>query len=283
VEGIALMLAATFAYNVSFILLAVAARKEKSTQPDRSLIARVATRTSGAWSIVVGVAGWLFELEALTLISLTLARAIYAAGFGAMLLLARWKLGEHVERKEAAGIIAIAVGIVAVGATSPPQSSHGPDLGGWILLTVIVVPAILLPGLIQRARMRPVAYISALGAGIGYSASNLYTKGVSDSLSIHTIVPLAVLAAAAAGTSLLALTDQIRAFQYGRATAVVPLVAGLQAVIPITMAALFFGEEWPTGLMERSLLTAGIGLTTVGMLILAHASAQMVSASATSG
>jgi hypothetical protein len=282
VAGIALMLVATFAYNISIILLAVASRKERSTQPDRSLIAHVATRASGAWSIVIGVAGWFFELEALTRISLTLARAIYAAGFGAMLLLARWKLGERVERSEAAGIIAIAFGIVAVGATPPAQSHHGPDLGGWILLTVLMVPAILLPGLIQRARKHPVAYISALGAGIGYSTSNLYTKGVSDSLSFHTIAPLALLAFAAAGTSLLALADQIRAFQYGRATAVVPLVAGLQAVIPITMAALFFGEVWPAGLMARSLLAVGLALTTVGMLILVHASAQLVSASATS-
>ena len=282
-EGIVLMLVATFAYNISIILLAVASRKEKPTQSDGALMVHVATRASGAWSIVIGVAGWFFELEALTLISLTLARVIYAAGFGAMLLLARWALGEHVERREAVGIIAIALGIVAVGATSPAQSPHGPDLGGWILLSVVMLPAIVVPGLIQKARTIPVGYISALGAGIGYSASNLYTKGVSDSLSFRTILPLVVLTIAAGGTSLFAFADQIRAFQFSRATAVVPIVAGIQAVIPITMAALFFGEAWPVGIMARMLLAGGIGLTTAGMLILAHASAQIVSVSATSG
>ena len=281
-EGVALMLVATFAYNASIILLAVASRAEDSSQTNRSLVAHVAKRASGAWSIALGITGWFFELVALTLISVTSARVIYAAGFGAMLLLARWKLGERVRWKEVAGIVAIALGIVAVAATSPAESQHGPDLGGWILLTAIMGPAIVIPGVIQRARMRPIAYISALGAGIGYSASNLFTKGVSDALSFHTLVPLAVLTAAAGGTSLLAFADQIRALQYGRATAVVPLVAGLQAVIPITMAALFFGEKWPDALVTRSLLAGGIALTTVGMLILAHASAQIVSASAIS-
>lgn len=282
-EGVSLMLVATVAYNVSIILLAVASREESSTQPDRTLLVQVARRASGAWSIAIGVAGWFFELEALTRISVTLSRAIYAAGFGAMLLLARWQLGEHVERKEAAGIVFIALGIVAVGATSPAESQHGPDLGGWVLLLVLMVPAIVLPGIVQRARSVPIAYISALGAGIGFAASNLFTKGVSDSLAIRTLLPLVLLTVAAAGASLLAFVDQIRALQYGRATAVVPLVAGLQAVIPITMAALFFGERWPAALMPRVVLASGISLTTFGMLILAHASAQIVSSSATGG
>jgi drug/metabolite transporter (DMT)-like permease len=199
-----------------------------------------------------------------------------------MLLLARWKLGERVKRREAVGIVLIALGIVAVGSTSPPENQHGPDLGGWVLLTAIMASAVLIPRLVQRVRKSPAAYINALAAGIGFSASNLYTKGVSDSLSFRTILPLIVLTAAAGGSSLLAFADQIRALQFGRATAVVPLVAGLQAVIPITMAAIFFGEEWPAGLVARSLLSGGIALTTVGMLILAHASAKIVSASATS-
>ncbi|HEX3721204.1 MAG TPA: EamA family transporter [Nitrolancea sp.] len=280
-EGVALMLVATVAYNVSIILLAVASREESSTQPDRALFVQVARRASGAWSIVIGVAGWFFELEALTRISVTLSRVIYAAGFGAMLLLARWQLGERVERREAVGIVLIALGIVAVGATSPAESKHGPDLGGWILLLALMGPAILLPGIIQRARSVPIASISALGAGIGFSASNLFTKGASDSLGSRTLVPLVLLTIASAGASLLAFVDQIHALQYGRATAVVPLVAGLQAVIPITMAALFFGEKWPTTLVSRAVLAGGITLTTCGMLILAHASAQIVSASAT--
>ncbi len=276
VLGIMMMLAATTTYNVSIILLALAARSESQGQDRKSLTTNVAERATGIWSIALGVLGWAFELVALTRISVTLARVIYAAGFGVMLVLARWRLGEKPERNEAVGIIAIALGIVAVSTTIPSVSKTNPGLLGWVILTIVIAPTIFLPDIVQSFRKAPAAYISGIGAGLGYSASNLYTKGVSDVLSFSSLFPLALLAIGAGVTSLVAFTDEIRALQSGRATAIVPLVAGLQSIIPITVASLFFGEKWPVTLHGRFLLGGGIAFTTIGMVLLAYSSAQFV-------
>ncbi len=279
VLGIFLMLAATITYNVSIILLALAARSESKSQDRKSLTAHVAVRGTGAWSIALGVFGWVLELIALTRISVTLARVIYAAGFGVMLVLARWRLGEKPKRNEAIGISAIALGIVAVSTTIPSVSKTSPGLLGWVILTVVIAPTIFLPDIVQWFRKSPAAYLSAIGAGLGYASSSLYTKGVSDVLSFSSLVPLALLAIGAGITSLVGFSDQIRALQSGRATAIVPLVAGLQSIIPITVASLFFGEKWPVTLGGQFTLGGGIALTTIGMVLLAYSSAQIVQSS----
>lgn len=270
------MLLATLCYNISIILLTVAARAESKIQDRTSLTVHVVERASGAWSIGLGIVGWIFELAALTRISVTLARVIYAAGFGLMLMLARWRLGERIQRREAAGILAIALGIVGVGATSPSVSKTTPGVFGWIVLTIVIVPTIFLPTMVQRLLNSPAAYLNAIAAGLGLAASNLYTKGVSDLLSVRSLIPIGLLAIAAGMTSLVAFSDQIRALQDGRATAIVPLVAGLEAVVPIIIASLVFGEKWPAATPERFLLGGGIMLTTAGMIILAYSSAHLV-------
>ena len=277
------MVAATLCYNVSIILLAVAARSESRAQDRTALTAHVIERPAGGWSIGVGILGWFFELMALRFISVALARVIYASGFGFMLVLARWRLGEKIERREAAGIVAIGLGIIGVGMTSPSANTTIPGLLGWIVLTIVIVPTLFLPDVLRRATKSPAAYLSGIGAGLGYAASTLYTKGVSDLLSFSNVLPLALLAIAAGGTSLVAFSDQIRALQTGRATGIVPLVAGLQSIIPIIVASIFFGETWPATITGRLLLGGGISLTTVGMIILAHASARLVQVSASSG
>jgi len=270
------MLLATLCYNISIILLAVAARAESKIQDRASLTVHVVERASGAWSIGLGFIGWIFELAALTRISVTLARVIYTAGFGLMLMLARWRLGERIQRREAAGILAIALGIVGVGVTSPSISKTTPGVFGWIVLTIIIVPTIFLPAVLQRLLNSPAAYLNAIAAGLGFAASTLYTKGVSDLLSVRSLIPLGLLAIAAGMTSLIAFSDQIRALQDGRATTIVPLVAGLEAVVPIIIASLIFGEKWPAAMAERVLLGGGIMLTTAGMIILAYSSAHLV-------
>lgn len=279
VLGILLMLVATITYNVSIILLAIAARSESKEQDRKSLTTHVAERSSGALSIALGLLGWVFELMALTRISVTLARVIYASGFSVMLVLARLRLGEKLERSEAIGIGAITLGIVAVSTTIPSVSKTNPGLLGWVILTIVIVPIIFLSDIVRWYRKSPAAYLSGIGAGLGYSASSLYTKGVSDLLSMSTLVPLALLAIAAGITSLVAFSNQIRALQTGRATAIVPLVVGLQSVIPITVASLFFGEKWPVTLSGQFMLGGGITLTIIGMVLLANSSAQLVQAS----
>ncbi len=274
------MVVATLSYNIGIVLLALAARAEPKDRGRTSLTAKVVVRATGSWAIGLGILGWLFELAALTQISVTLARVIYAAGFGIMLVLARWRLGEKLESREAIGIAAIGLGIVAVGTTSPAASNVAPSLLGWVIMTAVIVPAIFFPDVLQRVTKSPGAYLSGIGAGLGYAASSLYTKGVSDLLTFSKLLPLALLIVAAGATSLVAFSDEVRALQSGRATTIVPLVAGLQSIIPIIAASIFFGEKWPATIEGRFLLGGGIALTTFGMILLAYSSAQIVNVSA---
>ncbi len=274
--GVLAMIGATLAYNVSIILLALAARQESEGQDRKSLMTHVAERSQGWWSIGLSMVGWFLEIFALTQISVTLERVIYAAGFGVMLLLARWRLGETMQRLEAIGIAAIGVGIVGVGIEAPGVSKAGLNWIGWGIMTAVVIPVIFIPDISDRLFGHSAAYMSGVGAGLGYASTNLYSKGVTDYLSLNTWLPLIVLAIGAGVTSIVAFSNQITALQSGRATAVVPIIGGLQSIVPIIVASFFFGEEWPSHLWGQLLLGGGIALAMVGMGMLAFSSAQLV-------
>jgi hypothetical protein len=274
--GVVSMIGATIAYNLGIILLALVARAESKTQDRRSLITHVVERAQGSLSIGLSMVGWVLEIVALTQISVTLERVIYAAGFGLMLVLARWRLGETMSRLEAVGIMAIAIGMVGVGIEAPAASNVGLNLIGWSVLTAVVIPVIFLPDIAGRFWNFSAPFMSGIGAGLGYASTNLYSKGVSEFLSPETLVPLTLLAIGAAVTSIVAFSDQIRALQAGRATAIVPIIGGLQAIVPIIVASFVFGEKWPATLAGQLVLGGGILLSIVGMAVLAYSSAQIV-------
>lgn len=287
--GIVLILASSAAYNSSPVLLALEAR----TRLDRrgaSLIAGVLQGSAGILGMVLTAVGWVLQLLALTRISITLAWVFSAAGIGVLLLLSHWLLHEPIGWQQVLGIVAITVGMTAVGLIHPARSVALPALHQWLLLLFLFTPVAVIPYAPQTLSSPRHPLIAAVAAGTAYTISSLLTKGLADVISHRHFAALveralhgvwkepAFLAAllflaGIALFSVLGFMNELDAIQHGRASSLVPVIAGLQTVFPILLAPIFFHEHWPAALWAQAVLGLGILLTVAGSLVLSHGSA----------
>jgi hypothetical protein len=179
--GVPLILVSTAAYNGSAVLLAVTARKCSSGP---SLILAVSRRVSGLFAIVLNLLGWGLEVAALSLISLTLARVLSAAGLGVLLVMTRWALQEPLGRRELLGVGFIGLGVAAVGFAPPSFGSASPELDDWALLLLILVPGIVLPYMLRVLRFL------GFDVELGALRDGYVSTVVPIVLALHTIVPI---------------------------------------------------------------------------------------------
>src|SRR3954447_15785998 len=104
--GILIMLVASAAYNSAPIALRAATR----ALPERSasaLLRAVLTSRLGVLGLALSLGGWGLEVVALTLLPLTLARSLLAAGLILMLALAWRELHEAVRWQGILGVLTI--------------------------------------------------------------------------------------------------------------------------------------------------------------------------------
>lgn len=116
--GILIMLVASAAYNSAPIALRAATR----SLPDHSapaLLRAVLMSRVGVIGLALSLGGWGLEVVALTFLPLTLARCLLASGLVLMLALAWRELHEAIKWQAVLGVLAIVIGIAAVGAASP--------------------------------------------------------------------------------------------------------------------------------------------------------------------
>src|SRR5688572_4787442 len=128
--GVLIMLVASAAYNSAPIVL----RAATYDLPDHSapaLLRAVLTRRPGLAGLALNLGGWALEVVALTLLPLTLARSLMAAGLVLLLVLARRELHEVISWQEVLGVVAIVGGIAAVSLAPPARSTASPAPIQW--------------------------------------------------------------------------------------------------------------------------------------------------------
>ncbi len=287
--GAILILASAAAYNSAPVLLALEARS-RLDQRGTSLVAGVLQGSAGILGMILGGVGWVLQLLALTRISFTLAWVLGASGVAVLLLLSHWLLHEPIGRQQVVGILAITVGMVAVGLIHPARSVTLPTLGHWLVLLSVLTPIVILPQVPRFLRSPHRPLIAAVAAGTAYTASGLLTKSLSDLISRGEF--LGILARGLSGTlterwflpavlflvgvavfSVLGFMGELDALQHGRASSLVPVIGGLQTIIPILLAPALFDERWPAEFWAQVILGLGILLAVTGSVILSRGSA----------
>lgn len=266
--GVVLILASTFAYNGSAVLLAAEARRQPGGP---SLVLAVGRRASGAFAISMNVLGWLLEIAALTLIPLTLARLLNAAGLVMLLGMTRLTLKESLRRREIVGVCLVALGIVAVGFAPPRPGDSTPGLAQYALLFAVLAPGMLLPYALKLLHRSPGAAVMATAAGLAYALSGILNKNVADDITVSNLAAILFLGACIAVLGVWGFAIELEALKNGLVSVVVPIVLALHTIVPIICAPLLFGEVWPAGLLPRAILGAGILLTLLGTLALTSA------------
>jgi drug/metabolite transporter (DMT)-like permease len=275
--GVLVMIAATVAYNGSTVLLAIGSRRAPEPAGAR-LFAGVFRRAQGLAGIGLTVVGWTLEVLALTRIPLTVSRGIYAGSLGLLLVLARRALHEQVTRRDIFGAVAVAVGMVLVALSPPARATAAPNPGVWVLLALLLLPVAFAPSALRLIHHRGGPRISAVASGAGFAGNGMFNLGIALYLSpsLHT-GPLALILVGVVGFGLLGFSNELDALKYGRAGNVVPIILGLQSMLPVIAAPFMFGEHWPTADLHRIALAFGLGLAVSGIVVLSRGSASLLS------
>ena len=271
--GALLILVSTAAYNGSAVLLAVTARRH-SRGP--SLILSISRRGSGLLAILLNLLGWSLEVGALSLISLTLARVLSAAGLGILLVMTRRVLREPLGRRELLGTGFIALSVAAVGFAPPSFGGASPEPKDYALLLLILGPGIVLPYILRALRFQVSANLGATAAGLAYALSGVLTKSLADEIYTGSVLLLLMLAMNTLMVGLLGFDVELGALRDGYVSTVVPIVLALHTVVPIICAPLLFDEAWPMGLLSRALLGGGICFALLGTLLLSALSSHVL-------
>jgi hypothetical protein len=269
VRGVLIMLLASALYNSAPIFLRIATR----ALPQRTgtaLVRAVLTQKTGLLGLALSLLGWGLSVVALTILPFTLARILFATGLGLLLVLARRTLLEPLHQRELLGAMAFVLGMVAVIAAAPTRSTISPSSAQWVLLMVLLVPVLLVPSALRRTHHAVGATVLAVGAGVGYALSALYSKELANLLHHAQALPLLLALAGAAACAGLGFVDELGALERGECTVVTPIYLALQTVIPIICAPLLFREQWPAAAGYQGLLAGGIVLTLAGIVIVSH-------------
>lgn len=271
--GIVLILASTFAYNGSVVLLAAEARRQR---PGSTLILEVSRRASGMLAILLNIVGGALEIVALALISLTLARVLSVAGLAVLLATARWALREPLGPRVFLGVGLVAAGITAVSFAPPSFGGAPPTPGEWTLVVAILGSASLVPYALRILRRPVSSSLGAVSSGLAYALSGVFGKGAAGFLSPEQVLPLGLLVGGMLLVTLLGFVVELDALKHGSASVVGSIVLALHTVVPIAGAPFVFDEAWPAGLLPQILLGAGILLTLLGTLVLPNSRENVV-------
>jgi drug/metabolite transporter (DMT)-like permease len=275
--GLIAAVAASVAFNVGIVLQAADARREPASEGLRlTLLAHLVRRRRWIAGLLLGWAGFVLQVVALSLLPFVVVQPVLAAGLLLMLYLGVRMLGERVGVAEVVGVLGITAGIGLLAWGTPSGTgtvaSHSVAISVMAAMTLVAVVPFALRG---RGRLDSATFViiaSALAFGAGNIATKLFSDGIADGALLLAVVWLAI----TAGTGIIALTTEMTALQRRPATFVVPLSFAIQTFFPVALEPLFLSERWSTAALGGAPLIAG--LVMVGLGAVAVAKTRAVSA-----
>jgi drug/metabolite transporter (DMT)-like permease len=195
-----------------------------------------------------------------------------AVGLLVLLALGKRMLGERVGFVELAGVIGIVGGIalLAWGAPAHSEQVRG-DASAVSVLAVMGVLA-LTPFALRGGRLDSAMFV-IVGSALGFGASNIATKLVSDGTAGSHYLAVALWVAVAAALGVVATITEMTALQRRRATTVIPISFALQTFLPVLIEPLYLREHWTTAALAGVPLVLGLLLVLAGALSLTRAPA----------
>jgi drug/metabolite transporter (DMT)-like permease len=233
---IAILLAGTTSslYALSTSLQALEARREPASDSLRaSLLKKLVRRPLWIAGTAAGVVAWPLQAVALALASVAIVQPALGLGLIVLLVLGVRLLHERVGLREVAGAALIA-GAIAVIGWAAPAHTPGFTRGGKLAVIVALALAAAAPYAL-RALGRPGGLATSISAGFGWAAVGLATALIDAAIADrHWLVALAW-GAGIAVTSWSSLLAEMTALQTWPATRSIPVVFGIEMVLPAAL------------------------------------------------
>ena len=235
--AIVLGAAAAAFFAVSTSLQALEARETPREEALRfGLLERLARRPRWLVGTAAGIVAWPLQAAALTFGSIALVQPTFGFGLVMLLVLAVLMLGEHVGRREVAGVAAVAIAVGVLGWAAPPSTGSFTHTG-IVVVIVWVAVAGLAPQLLRLANHRG-GLATSIAAGVGWSAVGLSTALFDQAFADRRWLLALAWAAGVGAASWGGLLSEMTSLQCWPATRAVPVAFSLEMVAPAAAAPL---------------------------------------------
>lgn len=268
--GLIAAVAASVAFNVGIVLQAADARREPPSEGLRlSLLAHLVRRRRWIAGLLLGWAGFVLQVAALSLLPFVVVQPVLAAGLLLMLYLGVRMLGERVGAAEVVGVLGITAGIGLLAWGTPSGTGTVSSEPAAVLVMGTMTLVALVPFALRgRGRLDSATFVIVASA-LAFGAGNIATKLLSDGVAEGTWVLVGIWLAVTAGTGVIALTTEMTALQRRPATFVVPVSFAIQTFFPVALEPLFLSERWSTAALGGVPLIAGLLLVGLGAVAVA--------------
>ncbi|HEX6761741.1 MAG TPA: hypothetical protein VF094_02960 [Gaiellaceae bacterium] len=252
-------------YAAASALQALEARRAPAESALRaSLLTRLVRRPLWLAGTGSSVVGWGLQAAALALASVALVQPALGLGLIVLLVLGSRVLGERIGAREIGGSIAIAGAVAVLAWAGPAEATSFTRAGSWAVGIAIALAAFapLVLRLVGRAGGLPTSVVAGLGWACVGLATALAVSALSDSRWVAAAL-WGVGVGLASGTTLL---SEMTALQTWPATRSIPVVFGIEMVLPAAVTPLLAEGASPPHpwLFALALIVACAGAGVLG-------------------
>jgi drug/metabolite transporter (DMT)-like permease len=272
--GIVAVLAASAAYNGGVVLQALDAREEPEACGLRlKLLARLLRRRRWLWGTALSILAFPLQVLAYANAPLSVVQPGLAVGLVLVLFLGSRYMGEKVQRRHYAAVVAIIAGVAIIAATGPEHRQ--PDRGGLLQAVVMGTLALgIVAPYVLRRRMPAYAAMLTVSAGVAFAWGDIATKLFGDGVNGDRFGVAGLWLAAVIVSAIVATLTLMTAFQHAQVRKAVPGVFAVETALPIVLAPLLLQHNG--GLNTGDIPTIAIGLALViGAIVTLAGSAQV--------
>ena len=219
--------------------------------------------------VILQIGGYGLYLTALRETPLSIVHTALNGGIALFVVLAVLGLGEEPRPLEWLGAAAVALGLMALGASSLPETQGvGTGVVSTAAFAVVTIGAALAALTLDPRAGRSVGLSVASGLMLGLAA--LYAKQLAASESVGAAV-VSLPLAQTLGANMIGFALMQGSLQSGKGVVVVPIFSTLSNLVPIVAGVLVYGEPLPTEPAQVVLRLAAVALALGGAAVLGTA------------
>jgi len=269
--GLLAALGAGALFNLGSALQALDAREAPADESLRlRLVTRLARRKRWVAGLLLGGAGVALQIVAFAHAPFVVVVPALSIGLVVLLAIGTRVLGERASRAELAGVAAIGCGIALLGVGAPAHNEELRSLASGISVLGVMTLLALAPFALRGSRL-DTAMVVIVASAVGFGATNIATKLLTDEGAASHLAAAAAWGAVALALGVAATVSEMTALQRRRATTVIPISFGLQTFLPVMIEPLYLREQWSTATLVGIPLALGLALVLAGSVVLTRA------------
>ena len=275
IVGLALAVACAVGTSVAFLFKhrgAVLAPPVRVRHPLRSAVDLFRSRWFAVgWIVAVGA--WALHVGALALAPLSIVQAVLSGGLVFLAVFAERFFGFRLGRRQWAGVIVTAAGLVVIGLTSGPDDGDPPGYALAALIAIecgVLVVSAAVAAISAHHRVSPAAQGLLLGAAAGalFGISDIALKYLADAVEDGALELISPWSGAALVASVGAFYASARGLQLGPGVEVIALTSVAANLTAIVGGILVFRDPVGTGALEISGRMLAFSLVVAGAALI---------------